>query len=105
VTRSCPGGRVWWSPRRRVTRPVRGSEAASRAAPRPLPPVRPDRPDFCVVRFTWCLHLYTLPEVEETYEFNDDSYAALAAAGIAWQDVIYALHDSRPKSAGTSGRC
>jgi hypothetical protein len=43
--------------------------------------------------------------VEETYEFNDDSYAALAAAGIAWQDVIYALHDSRPKSAGTSGRC
>jgi hypothetical protein len=29
--------------------------------------------------------------VEETYEFNDDSYAALAAAGIAWQDVIYAL--------------
>jgi hypothetical protein len=42
---------------------------------------------------------------EVTYEFNYDSYAALAAAGIAWQDVIYALHDSRPKSAGTSGRC
>jgi hypothetical protein len=35
--------------------------------------------------------------VEETYEFDDQSYAALAAAGIAWQDVIYALYDSRPK--------
>lgn len=53
--------------------------------------------DFRLVRCTSCLHLYSLPGVDETYEFNDDSYAALAAAGIAWQDVIYVLHDSRPK--------
>lgn len=35
--------------------------------------------------------------MEETYEFDDQSYAALVAAGVAWQDVIFALHDSRPK--------
>jgi hypothetical protein len=35
--------------------------------------------------------------VEETYEFDDQSYAALVAAGVALQDVIFALHDSRPK--------
>jgi hypothetical protein len=57
-----------------------------------------------------CSQLYVvstsvyIPEVEETYEFNDDSYAALAVAGIACQDVIYVLHE-QPKSAGSSGRC
>ena len=35
--------------------------------------------------------------MDETHEFDDQSYAALAAAGIAWQDVIYTLYDSRPK--------
>lgn len=34
---------------------------------------------------TRCRHLVYTWRVEETYEFDDKSYATLAAAGIAWQ--------------------
>jgi len=34
--------------------------------------------------------------VEEDYEFNDDSYTALGAAGVAWQDAVFVLRHSRP---------
>ncbi|WP_051810104.1 hypothetical protein [Actinoplanes subtropicus] len=34
--------------------------------------------------------------MEEDYEFNDDSYTALAAAGVAWQDAVFVLRHSRP---------
>jgi hypothetical protein len=34
--------------------------------------------------------------VEENYEFNDDSYTALQAAGVAWQDAVFVLRQSRP---------
>lgn len=34
--------------------------------------------------------------VEDTYEFNDDSYTALAAAAVAWQDAVFVLRQSRP---------
>jgi hypothetical protein len=49
------------------------------------------------VAFAGCRHFVYTRLVEETYEFDDRSYTALAAAGIAWQDVIYTLYDSRPK--------
>src|SRR3954451_8050216 len=44
-----------------------------------------------------CRHFVYTRLVEEIYEFDDRSYEALAAAGIAWQEVIYTLYDSRPK--------
>jgi hypothetical protein len=34
--------------------------------------------------------------VEENYEFNDDSYTALGAAGVPWQDAVFVLRQSRP---------
>lgn len=34
--------------------------------------------------------------VEENYEFDDDSYTALGAAGVAWQDAVFVLRQSRP---------
>ena len=34
--------------------------------------------------------------MEETYEFNDESYIALGAAGAAWQDAMFVLRQSRP---------
>lgn len=34
--------------------------------------------------------------MEERYRFDDDSYAALAAAGVAWQCVLEVLH-TRPR--------
>lgn len=34
--------------------------------------------------------------VEENHEFNDDSYAALTAAAVAWQDAVFVLRQSRP---------
>ncbi|HWS37254.1 MAG TPA: hypothetical protein VN408_31555 [Actinoplanes sp.] len=34
--------------------------------------------------------------VEENYEFDDDSYTALGAAGVAWQDAVFVLVESRP---------
>jgi hypothetical protein len=35
--------------------------------------------------------------VDEVYRFDDDSYAHLGAAGIAWQDVIHVLNHARPR--------
>jgi len=34
--------------------------------------------------------------VEENYEFSDDSYTALGAADVAWQDAVFVLRQSRP---------
>lgn len=34
--------------------------------------------------------------MEENYEFNDDCYTALGAAGVAWQDAVFVLRESRP---------
>jgi hypothetical protein len=34
--------------------------------------------------------------VEENYEFDDDSYTALGAAGVAWPDAVFVLRQSRP---------
>jgi len=34
--------------------------------------------------------------VEENNEFNDDCYTALAVAGVAWQDAVFVLRQSRP---------
>ncbi|GAB7046712.1 hypothetical protein [Catenuloplanes indicus] len=34
--------------------------------------------------------------MEESYEFSDDSYTALGAAGVAWQDAVFVLRQSRP---------
>ncbi|MFF5078607.1 hypothetical protein ACFY36_16270 [Actinoplanes sp. NPDC000266] len=34
--------------------------------------------------------------MEEDYEFGDDSYTALGAAGVAWQDAVFVLRQSRP---------
>lgn len=34
--------------------------------------------------------------MEEEYEFTDDSYIALGAAGVAWQDAVFVLRQSRP---------
>ena len=33
----------------------------------------------------------------ETYRWDEDSYAAVAAAGLAWQNVVFVLYDSRPR--------
>lgn len=35
-------------------------------------------------------------EVNETYDFDDDSYRRIAAAGVDWRDVLFVLHDSAP---------
>ncbi|HET6479610.1 MAG TPA: hypothetical protein VFG35_06140 [Actinoplanes sp.] len=34
--------------------------------------------------------------MEENYEFSDDSYTALGAADVAWQDAVFVLRQSRP---------
>ncbi len=34
--------------------------------------------------------------MEENYEFSDDSYTALGAAGVAWQDAVFVLRQSWP---------
>jgi hypothetical protein len=34
--------------------------------------------------------------MNETYDFDDDSYLRIAAAGVDWRDVVFVLHDSRP---------
>jgi hypothetical protein len=34
--------------------------------------------------------------VEDAYEFDDDSYTALGAAGVTWQDAVFVLRQSRP---------
>ncbi|SNY64853.1 hypothetical protein [Paractinoplanes atraurantiacus] len=34
--------------------------------------------------------------MEEDYQFDDDSYTALGAAGVAWQDAVFLLRQSRP---------
>ncbi|XVU21587.1 hypothetical protein ACQPZJ_30480 [Actinoplanes sp. CA-054009] len=34
--------------------------------------------------------------MEEDYEFGDDSYTALGAAGVAWPDAVFVLRQSRP---------
>lgn len=47
-------------------------------------------------RFPIRIHsVYTIL-VEENYEFNDESYTALGAAGVAWQDAVFVLRQSRP---------
>ena len=40
--------------------------------------------------------MYTRP-VDEEYRWNDDSYEALAANKVAWQDVVYVLRYAHPK--------
>lgn len=40
--------------------------------------------------------MYAWP-VEEEYRWDDDSYLALAANKVAWQEADYVLHHARPK--------
>ncbi|WP_232344845.1 hypothetical protein [Actinoplanes awajinensis] len=34
--------------------------------------------------------------MEENYEFTDATYTALGVAGVAWQDAVFVLRQSRP---------
>lgn len=35
--------------------------------------------------------------MDETYRFDDRSYAALNAAGVSWLDVLHVLYRARPR--------
>ncbi len=45
---------------------------------------------------TWCLQMYTR-SVDEEYRWDDESYKALAANKVTWQDVVYVLRYAHPK--------
>ena len=35
--------------------------------------------------------------MDESYRFDDGTYANLGAAGVDWRDVIHVLNDARPR--------
>jgi len=50
--------------------------------------------DLCRCRTT---NVYDEGVVRETYRWDDESLARIAASGVPWRQVSYLLHETRPR--------